>query len=154
MRVRPAACRWTIAAAVTVLALAARAHHGNLVSFELDKRWTRAAVVAEFAYVNPHPRIAFDLQRDGRPERWVADLLSTPGSLARNGWSKTRTLDALRPGAVIEVTVAPSKLDDRSGNDPMGGARSGLVLRIAAGGTEIATDGVPLVFGSRGSTAR
>jgi hypothetical protein len=111
------------------------AHHGTLVSYDRDKQWTREAVVTRFNYANPHPQIFFDLTDEGgNIEHWSGELLPNPAGLLRVGWTKARSLQALAPGAKINITIAPAKA----------GGVVGLVLRIRSlDGADLVSDTVP-----------
>jgi len=86
------------------------AHHGTNISYDRSKMWTSKAVVTEFRYVNPHPQLFFDVTDEkGNVTNWGAELLPNPAQLIKNGWSKKRSMEALMPGTVITVTIAPSK---------------------------------------------
>jgi len=100
------------AAAVGILVLAVPifAHHGTNISYDRSQAWTSKAVVTEFRYVNPHPQLFFDVtDAKGTVTHWGAELLPNPAQLINNGWSKKRSMEALMPGTVITVTIAPSK---------------------------------------------
>jgi len=122
-----------VAAAAIGLALAtqtAGAHHGSSISYNMDNRWTTWATVTQFNYLNPHPTMTFDRTVDGGDvEHWVAELLTNPSTMARQGWTRRRTLDALAPGTRVKLTLATSRA----------GGFSGIVLRIEdANGESIA----------------
>ena len=108
------------------------AHHGTLVSYDRDQQWTREAVVTRFNYANPHPQLFFDLGSGDSVEHWAGELLPNPAGLIRNGWTKSRSLEALKPGAKVNLTIAPAKA----------GGPVGLVLKITdLDGNELVTDG-------------
>ena len=101
-----------VATALAIFALAAPmfAHHGTNISYDRSQMWTSKAVVTEFRYVNPHPQLFFDVtDAKGTVTHWGAELLPNPAQLINSGWSKKRSTDALMPGTVITVTIAPSK---------------------------------------------
>ena len=120
------------------LALAATstwAHHGSGISYDVAHQWTTWATVTQFNYLNPHPTMTFDRTvGDGEVEHWVAELLTNPSTLARQGWTRKRTLDALAPGTRVKLSVATSraggfsaivmKIEDEDGQ-VIGGARPG-----------------------------
>ena len=86
------------------------AHHGTNISYDRSKAWTSKAVVTEFRYVNPRPQLFFDVTDEkGTVTNWGAELLPNPAQLIKNGWSKKRSMEALMPGTVITVSIAPSK---------------------------------------------
>jgi hypothetical protein len=60
--------------------------------------------------------------------------LPNPAGLLRVGWTKARSLQALAPGAKINITIAPAKA----------GGVVGLVLRIRSlDGADLVSDTVP-----------
>jgi hypothetical protein len=129
-----AANAW-VAGALAALSVPAAAHHGTLVSYDRAKQWTREAVVTSFNYANPHPQLFFDITDDaGTIESWGAELLPNPAALIRNGWTRSRSVEALKPGTRVNVTIAPSKA----------GGTVGLVLLVTdLEGTALVTDGLP-----------
>jgi len=97
------------------------AHHGTSINYDQSKRWTAKVIVTEFRYVNPHAQLFFDRRKDdGTLEHFSGELLPNPAMLTRNGWTRKRTAEAMQPGTVVTVTVAPA----RAGGDTV------LVLRI------------------------
>lgn len=128
-----------IGVAIEILMVAAPmfAHHGTNISYDRSQAWTAKAVVTEFRYVNPHPQLYFDVtDQKGNVTHWGAELLPNPAQLIKNGWSKKRSTDALTPGTVITVTIAPSKaggtvgllvkaVDDKGEELVPGGAAAG-----------------------------
>ena len=109
------------AAMVTIGAAAAAAHHGTLVSYDRSKQWTAKATVTEFRYLNPHAQIYFDVV-DEKPQatHWSGELLPNPAQLIASGWTRKRSMEALKAGTPITITVAPA----RAGGNVV------LVLRI------------------------
>ena len=66
-----------------------------------------SGTVTEWAFINPHPQIYFDAQKDGKVEHWATELLPTP-SMMKNmkvGWSKT----TMKPGDQIELVCNPPR---------------------------------------------
>jgi hypothetical protein len=116
-------------------ALPVAAHHGTLISYDRAKQWTREAVVTSFHFANPHPQLFFDIKNDaGDVEQWGAELLPNPAGLIRNGWTRARSVEALKPGTTVKVTIAPSKA----------GGPVGLLLKVTnLAGEELVTDGGP-----------
>lgn len=112
-----------IAAVLIVCAVGstARAHHGTLVSYDREKQWTSKATVTEFRYLNPHAQIYFDVtDANGKVTAWSGELLPNPAQLIASGWTRKRSMDALKAGTTITVTAAPAKA----------GGNVVLVLRI------------------------
>ena len=108
------------AAAAPIVTIAA-AHHGTLVSYDRSKQWTAKATVTEFRYLNPHAQIYFDVV-DEKPQatHWSGELLPNPAQLIASGWTRKRSMEALKAGTPITITVAPA----RAGGNVV------LVLRI------------------------
>ena len=122
MRVR---AHWTTsalcAAGLALAGLSANAHHGSAISYDTDNLWTTWATVTQFNYANPHPTMTFDrIVGDGEVEHWVAELLTNPSTMARAGWTRKRTLDALAPGTRVKLTLGTSRA----------GGFSAIVMRI------------------------
>jgi hypothetical protein len=128
--------------ALTLLSLAssfAQAHHGSGISYDVANQWTTWATVTQFNYLNPHPTMTFDRAVGGAEvEHWVAELLTNPSTLARQGWTRGRTLAALAPGTRIKLTLATSRaggfsgivmaIEDENGA-PVGGMRGDAAAR-------------------------
>jgi uncharacterized protein DUF6152 len=123
-------------AALLAAASPALAHHGTLIAYDRTKAWTRDATVTGFHFANPHPQLFFDLKNaDGTVEHWAAELLPNPAALIRNGWTRVRSEQALKPGTPVTVTIAP----------PRAGGMVGLLMKITdMNGTELLKDdGLP-----------
>lgn len=115
----------SIAAALGLLlaltAISVRAHHGSAISYDTQNLWTTWATVTQFNYANPHPTMTFErIVGDNEVEHWVAELLTNPSTLARQGWTRGRTLEALKPGTRVKLTLGTSRA----------GGFSGIVMRI------------------------
>jgi hypothetical protein len=97
------------------------AHHGSAISYDTQHLWTTWATVAEFNYLNPHPSMMFDrTTKDGKVEHWVSELLTNPSALARAGWTKSRSVEALKPGTKVKLFIGTSRV----------GGFSGIVMKI------------------------
>ena len=109
------------------------AHHGTNISYDRSKQFTAQAVVTEFQYRNPHPELHVDVKDDkGAVVNWQLELLPNPAQLIRNGWSRAKANEAMKPGTAVVVTIAPSKA----------GGVVGLLLRVATpSGEELVTGG-------------
>jgi len=108
-------CVVTAGAAVLLVAIAASAHHGAAAEYDLLHPVTLKGVVTEFRYVNPHSQIYFDVtDSNGKVVNWAGEL-NSPYSLTQDGWTKKRSMDALKAGTPISVIICPGK----SGN-PVG----------------------------------
>ncbi len=103
-------------AGVIAIAAPVYAHHGSGISYDMEHLWTTKATVVEFKYANPHPWLVFDRTNDkGEVEHWTAELVTNPTFLLRAGWTKTRSMDAMKPGTVIEITLGTSKVGGFNG---------------------------------------
>lgn len=131
--------------ALVCCAGAAFAHHGSSISYDTANLWTTWATVTQFNYLNPHPTMTFERKvGDGKTEQWVAELLTNPSTLARAGWTRKKTVDALLPGTRVKLSLGTSraggfsaivmKIENEAG-EVVGGGRPG------PGGTDL--DGVP-----------
>jgi hypothetical protein len=97
------------------------AHHGSAISYDTQHLWTTWATVTEFNYLNPHPSMTFDrTDKNGKVEHWVSELLTNPSELARAGWTKSRSVEALKPGTKVKLYVGTSRV----------GGFSGIVMKI------------------------
>jgi Family of unknown function (DUF6152) len=124
----------TIAAAALVLtSLPLAAHHGTNISYDRTKQFTKQATVVRFEYKNPHPELWVDFKDDsGQVQSWALELLPNPAQLIHNGWSRQRSVDVMKAGTPVMVTVAPSKA----------GGVVGLLLRVTdMQGQELVTGG-------------
>jgi hypothetical protein len=139
--------RWlAVFAGIALAAHAASAHHGSSISYDMTRQWTTWARVTQFNYLNPHPTMTFDRMvgdGDGVVEHWVSELLTNPSTLARQGWTRKRTVDALAPGTRVKLLLATSRAGGFSGivlgiENEAGEAVAG---RPGRGGTDL--DGVP-----------
>jgi len=106
--------------AAAVASTPASAHHGTNISYDHANPITFKARVTEFRFTNPHVQIFFDVIDDkGTATPWAGELTS-PNNLARNGWTRKRSVAALPPGTMLTITVFPSKA----------GAKAGVVSKI------------------------
>ncbi len=97
------------------------AHHGSAISYDTQHLWTTWATVTEFNYLNPHPSMLFDrTDNKGNVEHWVSELLTNPSVLARAGWTKSRSFEALKPGTKVKLWIGTSRV----------GGFSGIVMKI------------------------
>jgi hypothetical protein len=109
------------AAALLVAASAARAHHGSAISYDTTHLWSTWVTVTSFSYQNPHPTMTFDrTTKDGMVEHWVSELLTNPSVLARAGWTRGKSVDALKAGTRVKLYVGTSRA----------GGNSGIVMKI------------------------
>jgi hypothetical protein len=104
-------CAAVLAAPASVLA-----HHGSNISYDMDHPWTTKATVVEFKYRNPHPWLTFTRVNDkGETETWTAELVTNPTFLLRAGWTQSRTLEAMKPGTVVELTLGTARVGGFNG---------------------------------------
>ena len=109
------------AAVLLVVSSAARAHHGSAISYDTTHLWTTWATVTSFSYQNPHPTMTFDrTTKDGMVEHWVSELLTNPSVLVRAGWTRARSVEALKAGTRVKLYVGTSRA----------GGFSGIVMKI------------------------
>ena len=105
-----------LSAVLAFSASSAEAHHGSSISYSTDMQWSTWATVTQFNYLNPHPTMTFDRTVEGGiVEHWVAELLTNPSTMARAGWTRRRTLEALAPGTRVKLTLATSRAGGFSG---------------------------------------
>ncbi|MSO30543.1 MAG: hypothetical protein EXQ48_06290 [Acidobacteria bacterium] len=101
--------------------LAAGAHHGSAISYDTSNLWSTWATVKEFNFLNPHPTMTFErTTKDGKVELWVSELLTNPAVLVRAGWTKARSVEALKPGTRVKLYVGTSRA----------GGQSGIVMKL------------------------
>ena len=116
----------------------ASAHHGSSISYDTGKLWTTWATVTQFNYMNPHPTMTFERTVEGDVvEPWVSELLTNPSMMARQGWTKRKSEEALAPGMRVKLTLATSRA----------GGFSGIVMAIES------ASGEPVVGGGRRAQA-
>ena len=126
------------------LALPAAAHHGSSISYDTTKLWTTWATVKQFNYMNPHPTMTFERTVEGGVvEPWVSELLTNPSVMARQGWTKGKTLEAMAPGKRVKLWLGTSRAGGYSGIVMMIEDENGVVI---GGGRPMEApdlDGVP-----------
>jgi hypothetical protein len=92
------------------------AHHGSNISYDMEHLWTTKATVVEFKYLNPHPWLTFTrVNEKGETETWTAELVTNPTFLLRAGWTRSRTLAAMKPGTVVELTLGTARVGGFNG---------------------------------------
>lgn len=97
------------------------AHHGTSISYDGTKAFNTEAVVTEFRYANPHPQIFFDVTgENGNVAHWSAEIQTDVGRMVRAGWTRARSMEALKPGTRIKLRISPS----------LAGGPYGLATRI------------------------
>jgi hypothetical protein len=104
-----------------LLCAMAWAHHGSAISYDTGRLWTTWATVTEFNYLNPHPSMTFErTSKDGNVVHWTSELLTNPSALARAGWTKSRSVEALKPGTKVKLFIGTSRV----------GGLDGIVMKI------------------------
>ena len=69
--------------------------------------WTTWGTVEEFNYINPHPAMKFArTDKNGNTEHWAGEMANNVGQLARLGWTKSRSVAALKPGTRVKLYLA------------------------------------------------
>jgi hypothetical protein len=108
----------TIVAMTGLLLLSgpAGAHHGSSISYDMEHIWTTKATVTQFHYANPHPWLEFDRVNDkGQTEHWTAELITNPTFLLRAGWTKSRSIEALKAGTVVTLSLGTARVGGLNG---------------------------------------
>ena len=99
-----------LVALLVVAPLTVAAHHGSAISYDTANLWSTWATVKEFNYLNPHPTMTFErTTKDGKVELWVSELLTNPSVLVRAGWTRARSVEALKPGTRVKLYVGTSR---------------------------------------------
>jgi len=110
-----------LGAALVLCSGVALAHHGSGISYDTGHLWTTWATVTQFNYLNPHPSMTFDrMTKDGKVEHWTSELLTNPSALVRAGWTKSRSIEALKPGTRVKLYIGTSRA----------GGLDGIVMKI------------------------
>jgi hypothetical protein len=108
---------WVVVALTFTLGISipVSAHHGTAIAYDVQHPVTLKGTVTEFRFANPHCQIYFDVTDEkGHVVNWAGELNSTY-SLIQDGWTRKRSIEALKPGTAITVILFPG----RSGN-PVG----------------------------------
>src|SRR5262249_24927207 len=61
-------------AALSVVAVAADAHHSIACMYDPRRRVTLDGVIAQYQFVNPHPFVVVDVTTNGTTQSWKAEL--------------------------------------------------------------------------------
>lgn len=118
-----------------ILSIPMLAHHGTNISYDSSKPITLKGTMTVFRYTNPHPQVFFDVTDDaGQVTHWAGEVAPTPFTLQQNGWGKARSVEALKPGTKITITLGPSragtpvgvviKILNEKGEEILGGGRN------------------------------
>ena len=105
-----------IAAGCVLVGAPLLAHHGVTASYDTGKTFTIHATVKEFRFANPHPQLLFDVtDEQGNVVHWSGEIAPNPMQLVQAGWGRKRSEAALSPGAVVTITLSPSRTDSHVG---------------------------------------
>ena len=111
---------------VTLAFLPASGHHGTPINYNNADMITSKATVTAFEFKNPHVALFFETtDKDGKVTKWSGEMAS-PSVYLRDGWSRKKSEEALKPGTMITVSYFVSKLQE---NLPPG-IGAALVARI------------------------
>ena len=98
-------------AVLLVAFTAARAHHGTSVTYQTSRTITLQGTAVEFAYVNPHPQLYFDVKdSNGKTQRWGAEFAPTPLMMKnmKAGWTR----NSIKAGDDIVIVCNPHRVAD------------------------------------------
>jgi hypothetical protein len=99
-----------LVASLLVVSALIWAHHGTATSYDTDHVWTTWATVVEFRYLNPHPSLRFERKdKNGKVETWESEAGDNPSQLARAGWTKSRSMEALKPGTRVKLYLSTAR---------------------------------------------
>lgn len=98
---------------LTGVAAPASAHH-SFAMYDQTRIVTLHGVVKTFQWTNPHALVWLQgsLTPNGPPELWSVELSTSPGNLARMGWSKR----SLAAGDKVTIDINPLRDGRRSGS--------------------------------------
>ena len=98
------AVRTALAVGFLLVSVPAIGHHGT-GTYDSTKSVTLSGVVTEFAFINPHAALYFDVKAaSGKVVNWAIEM-NSPGVLRAAGWTKT----TFKAGDQITITVRPAK---------------------------------------------
>lgn len=80
------------------------AHHSPAMLYDLSREITVEGVVTDYQLGNPHMRIYFNVEKDGKTEKWLAEGGSRT-QLMRVGW----TGEEVAPGDKVIIRGHPSR---------------------------------------------
>jgi hypothetical protein len=87
------------AAALTLCAIPARAHHSFAAEYDATKPISFTGTVTKVEWLNPHVRLFLDVKDErGAVTNWELTMGSATG-LVRRGWTR----DLLKPGVMVKV---------------------------------------------------
>jgi hypothetical protein len=100
-----------MAAALTLSAVSAIAHHSNAPFYDTSKKIEMQGKIMKFVFMNPHAFLYVDaVDGSGTTIQWQVEL-GAPISLRRTGW----TPDTMKIGTEIKVSGSPSKAEGTYG---------------------------------------
>ena len=110
----------TILAAAAVLvasAIPALAHHSFAAEFDTGKAIDFTGVLTKVEWMNPHVYFYVDVKdpQTGKVTNWGCEIAANPYQLILSGWNKERSMEALKPGTSVTVTLAPSRAGTPTG---------------------------------------
>ena len=86
------------------------AHHGTNISYDRSKPQTLQGTVTEFRFANPHPQLYVDVKDPaGNVTNWGCEIAANPYQLILAGWTRQRSINELKPGTTVKITIAPSR---------------------------------------------
>ena len=98
---------FALVAGLLLISASVWAHHGTGTSYDTNHVWSTWATVVEYRYLNPHPSMAFDrTDKNGNVEHWESEAGNNPSQMARAGWTKSRSLAALKPGTRVKLYLS------------------------------------------------
>ena len=101
---------FSVAACLLMVAVPMFAHHGTNISYDRSKMTTAKGVVTEFRFANPHPQLYVDVKDEsGKVTNWGCEIAANPYQLSLSGWGKQRSINELKPGTPVTITIAPSR---------------------------------------------
>ena len=102
---------FALAAGLLLVSASVLAHHGTGTSYDTEHVWTTWAKVVEFRYLNPHPSVRFErTDKNGKVEQWEAEAGDNPSQMARAGWTKSRSMEALQPGTRVKLYLCTARV--------------------------------------------
>lgn len=125
---RQAQLAFTVSALIIAVLIASplAAHHGTPINYTNGDLTTVKATVTGFDFKNPHVALFFDTTDEaGKVTHWSGEM-AAPSVYLRDGWTRRRSEEALKPGTVITVSYLQSKVQE---NLPPG-IGAALVVRI------------------------
>jgi hypothetical protein len=85
---------------------------------------TLQGTVTEFRFANPHPQLYVDVKDStGTVTNWGCEIAANPYQLILSGWTKQRSINELKPGTAVTITIAPSRA----------GANAALLMKVVNG---------------------